>query len=218
MTAALPPSAEIALTLLRAGLDEALADTRARLHAVAQGKVPPPFKLPETSALPRLASIFHLTGPELDLLTLSAAAELDPATGEAIHAINGTGLCDTALAQRLVGPEIWDALLPEAPLRRWRLLELSGIGPFYQKTLRTDERILHTLLGNSYTDARLEPVIEGLWPEDKPEGCECPLADKIVAAWTAPQDRVPVILLCGRDATAKRNAAAAAAPIAVSTD
>ncbi|QHQ36677.1 ATP-binding protein [Algicella marina] len=211
MTLTQPPGPEMTLALLREGLEDALEQTRSRLRALAAGQTPPPFAVPDSSVLPRLAAIFHLNEPELELLTLSAAAELDPATGEAIHAVNGTGLCDTALAQRLLGPAIWDALVPEAPLRRWRLLELTGNGPLYQQTLCTDERILHTLLGNTYADARLTAVVRTLWQEADLTSRERTLAGQITEAWSTPLDRLPVILLSGTDAAAKRNTAAAAA-------
>ncbi len=196
-------SAEMALTLLRAGLDEAIDCIGARLKAIAEGTAPPPFTVPPASALPSLANIFHLTKAELELLTLAAAAELSP------ERLDITGPCDAILAQHLLGPAIWDALVPEAPLRRWRLIELAGNGPLRQRPIRIDERILHALLGNTYLDARLEGLIRPVWAE-APSPRETALATKITEAWSNTPD-LPIVLLSGKDAAAKRSLTATAA-------
>jgi len=49
----------------------------------------------------------------------------------------------------------WDALANNAPLRRWRIIEICGDGPLAHSRLRIDERILFFLTGVWQLDARL---------------------------------------------------------------
>lgn len=201
------------LANLRAGLDAALSRIAARLTALAEDRPLPPFTVPPASALPALCRIFDLTTAEAELLGLCAGAELDEGFAAVIGRLNGSGLVDAALAQRLFGPGLWDMLCPEAPLRRWRLLELAGSGPLRLRPLRIDERIVQALLGIRYLDARLEGVLEHLAaPPALPHTLQAQ-AHRIARAWAGP-GRLPAILLGGRDIAGKRALAGAAATAA----
>ncbi|MEO0914633.1 MAG: AAA family ATPase, partial [Pseudomonadota bacterium] len=210
MTVTMKATPEMELALLREGLEASIGSVRARLTALAEGAALPPFVAPKESALPRLATIFRLTGVEQELLVLAVAMELDGATAAAVQALGGREVCDVAVAERLIGPAIWDALVPEAPLRRWRLLELGGAGPLRQRSLRADERIVHALLGTVYLDQRLEGMVRPVWADGVASARERDLAGRLAEAWQGAA-RLPVILLGGRDAAAKRALAAEAA-------
>lgn len=200
---------ESKLAALRLGVDAAVESVAARLRALADGDTPPPFVVPERSTLRALARVFNVDDAELELICAAAGYDIDPAIGDAIEAINGTGVFDVALAARLAGPRVWDILCPEAPLRRWRLIELAGNGPLRQKQIRLDERILHALLGTTYLDARLDGLLQHT-ALDAPVGAATQgLVRALIEAWsTGP---LPLVLLAGRDRLSKRAIAAAAA-------
>ncbi|WP_299773908.1 ATP-binding protein [uncultured Tateyamaria sp.] len=210
MTVTMQTTPEMELALLREGLEATIGSVRARLSALAEGTALPPFVASKESALLRLSSIFRLTEVEQELLLLAVAMELDGATAAAVQALGGREVCDVSVAERLVGPAIWDALVPEAPLRRWRLLELGGAGPLWQRSLRADERIVHALLGTMYLDQRLEGMVRPVWADGVVSARERDLAERLTQAWRGVA-RPPVILLGGRDAAAKRALAAEAA-------
>lgn len=210
MNAAIQQTPDSTFALLRQGLDTALDGIAARLEALADGISLPPFAVPESSALPELARVFNLHDAELELICVAAGHELHPGIGEALMAINGTGNLDSSLAAQLLGPQVWDLLCPEAPLRRWRLIDLAGNGPLRQRQIRLDERILHALLGTIYLDARLEGLLHRTAPETAPDRAAGDLIRTIVRAWTT-ADRLPVVLLGGRDKVSKRALAASAA-------
>ena len=209
MTANMQNNAEMALMLVRAGLDEAIGIVRARLASVADGATLPPFAVPSASALPWLGSIFRLTELELELLALAVSVELDGATGALVQRISGREVCDISLAERLLGGGIWDALVPEGPLRRWRLVEVAGTGPLRQRPLRIDERIVQALLGNSYLDARLEGMVQPVLSDGETTTREAETAKRMASAWRG-QTVLPVILLGGPDVAARRSVAARA--------
>jgi vesicle-fusing ATPase len=210
MTAAVAKPREMTLAMLRQGLDAALDNVATRLRALAEGKSLPPVAIPEASALPTIARTFNLNDTELALISLAAGHETDPAIGESIKACNDSGHLDLALVRQLFGPQVWDLLCPEAPLRFWRIVELVGQGPLHQRRLQLDERILHALLGTTYIDARLEGLLHRTVAEPTTGLPGHPLVRVITAAWRA-TERLPVILLGGPDPLSKRALAAAAA-------
>ena len=167
-----------------------LERTAQRLRARAQGQTPPAFAVPESSALPGLARIFHLGPEELELVTLAAGYEIAPEVTEAIEAIPAPGKAhgglDASVAADLLGPAAWDLLCAEAALRRWRVVELAGSGPLQRRQLRLDERILHYLLGTSYLDARLEGLVERVAPGPVGGAAGERIAQAIAAAWSGP--------------------------------
>ncbi|MFA0811105.1 ATP-binding protein [Microbulbifer epialgicus] len=210
MTAVVQSTPEMTLATLRAGLDAALESTTARLRAISEGKPLPHFSVPDTSALPSIASIFSLNEGEQELISLAAGCELDPGIAKIVSAVNGSGNPDPWLAVQLLGPQAWDLLCPEAPLRRWRLIELTGSGPLRQRQFRLDERILQALLGNRYLDARLEGLLHRILPVVAPGPAASGMVHSIIEAWCTP-GRLPLLLLGGRDQMSKRILAAAAA-------
>lgn len=203
---------EVTIAMLRGGFDTALGMIAARLEALRAGQPLPPFEVPEESALPALCRIFGLSEVEAGLLCLAAGCELDDEFASAVAALNGSGLVDPALSARVFGMGIWDMLCPEAPLRRWRLVELSGSGPLRQRQIRADERIVQALLGVTYLDARLEGMLERvtLTRGAPPRGRASEAVQTIMRAWGG-AERLPLVLFGGRDRLGKRAVAAEAA-------
>ncbi|WP_328490424.1 ATP-binding protein [Streptomyces zaomyceticus] len=105
------------------------------------------------TGLDRLCGLFALTAFERDVLIAVAAPELG------LPAAKGPVTFARALAG-LSDPH-WSALLPDAPLRGWRLLDVPAqlppaeSGGLSQLPLAVDERILHALLGADTMDDRL---------------------------------------------------------------
>ena len=144
----------------RRALLTAVGAVLARLEA---GTVPGAPERGEPAALDVLVSCFGLTPFETDVLVLAAAMELEPSTparcakaaGDPQRAYPTFALALTTLAE----PH-WSALTPPAPLRRWRLVELTGDGSVTGDRLRIDERVLHFLVGVTYPDVRLRGLVD----------------------------------------------------------
>jgi hypothetical protein len=167
-------------------------------------------------ALETLVATFRLSRFERAVLLLCAGHELDArfaalcaaAQGDPARAHPTFGLALAAL------PEAhWSALTPEAPLRRWRLVDVAGGGPLTQGSLRVDERILHYLAGVSHLDERLAGMLEPLEPGGELAPSQRALAGRIVEAWSpgaAGGADLPLVQLCGPDPSAKAAVIAAA--------
>src|SRR5215475_3556994 len=144
----------------------ALAQVRAHLE---NPSAPPPVVetvvLDPPPAIDALAQIFGLSQFERSVVLLCAGMELD----SAFPALCGKAQGDAtrsyptfSLALAAFPAAHWSALSPAAPLRRWRLIELSGGpgAPLTASPLRIDERILHYLTGIQYLDDRLAALLD----------------------------------------------------------
>lgn len=163
-----------------------------------------------TSALDRLCDAFSLSPFERDVLLLCAGAELDSAfgklcgeaQGDARRAYPTFGLALAALAEAH-----WSALTPAAPLRRWRLIEVSTGETLTGSQLRVDERVLHYLTGVSYLDARLQGLVEPmrLLPGELPASHR-EIAERVadLAGRVRKAGSWPIVNLCGDDAGGMR--------------
>ena len=99
--------------------------------------------MPKASTALAVASLL-CAGCELSSSFASVCATLQ---GEGAHTSPTFGL---ALAT-LPDPH-WNALTPNAPLRRWRLIEVGMGNLLTASPLRIDERVLHYLSGVQYLD------------------------------------------------------------------
>jgi hypothetical protein len=180
-----------------AALDAAIAQAEAQLGA--------------PSALQQLVRLFNLTAFERDCLLLAAGVELDSELARLCAAVQGD-------AQRaFVTPELalaclpaahWNALLPAAPLRYWRLLEASGnSATLLRSQLRIDERILHYLTGEQYLDERLDALLHHVEPQDLPPS-QTAVVERLTQAWRTGAGSLPVLALCGQETPALHACAA----------
>jgi hypothetical protein len=188
-----------------AGADGPLADAGAldEEPGAAGGTTSPP------PALETLVATFGLSRFERAVLLLCAGHELDARFSALCAAAQG----DPARAHPTFGlalavfPEAhWSALTPEAPLRRWRLVDVGPGGPLTQGPLRIDERVLHYLAGVSHLDERLAGMLEPLEPGGDLAPSQRALAGRIAEAWSRGGPAgpgLPLIQLCGPDASAK---------------
>lgn len=133
---------------------ESVESAREVLVSRAAAMSPPP-------AIHRLRDLFELSAFALDVLVLVAAVELSGSVGRACAALHGDarrGFATFGLALSALPQAHWSALGPDAPLRRWRLIEL-GDGGLTEAPLRIDERILHELVGVRGFDERLRAAV-----------------------------------------------------------
>jgi hypothetical protein len=204
-----------ALDLVRAALERHLRtgdDPRAqeREQALARAAA----ALPAPSALEVLSETFGLSPFERDLLLLCAGTELDAsiaalcasAHGEVARASATFGLALAALPD----PH-WSALVPAAPLRRWRLVEIGHGTALTDSPLRIDERVLHYLAGVQHLDERLADLVEPLVPPGELPASQGAVVAELLRSWTGSGGTGwPLIQLCGPDTEASRGVAAAA--------
>ena len=170
-----------------------------------------------SSALDALSTLFGLTSFERRIVLLCAGMELDGDFANSCAAALGSGgnpWPSFGLALAAFPDAHWDALANNAPLRRWRLIEICGEGPLAHSRLRIDERILFFLTGVWQLDARLTSLVEPL--RGTPEIAESQRAvlDRLESAWKpafTSGPPLPALQLCGPDAGAKRSLANALA-------
>ena len=166
-------------------------------------------------ALEVLCGIFGLSSFERRILLLCAGVELDGDLASLCAATHGDPkrTCPTfSLALAAFPDAHWSALAPTSPLRYWRLIDVLDNGGLTTSPLRIDERILHYLAGVSHMDAHLIGIIKPLAPSSSLAPSHERLAKQIADAWSSAghPDDIPVIQLCGHDATDRRDVAAAA--------
>lgn len=176
-------------------------------------------ELPAPSALETLCTTFNLSHFERDLLLLSAGLELDAnfvslcaaAQGDSRRTYATFGLALAAL------PEAhWSAILPESPLRFWRLIEVNTGDSLVRSPLRIDERILHYLTGNFYLDHRLRGTIEPVEVAANLPPSQQKIVERIVNFWQQDYSwKQSGIQLCGEDGGKLAIAAAACAQVGI---
>ena len=118
-----------------------------------------------SSALDTLSALFSLTSFERRIVLLCAGMELDGEFANSCAAAPGSGenpWPSFGLALAAFPDAHWDALANNAPLRRWRIIEICGDGPLAQSRLRIDERILFFLTAVWQLDTRLANLLEPL--------------------------------------------------------
>ena len=174
--------------------------------------------MPARSAIDRLCQIFGLSSFERDILLLCAGIEFSGefaklcglAHGDPQRLYPTLGMALAALAN----PH-WDAIAPNAALRRWQLIKISEGSALTLSPIRIDERILHYLAGMQYLDDRLTGIIEPVNTIGELVNSQRILADRVAAilSQTSPQKGLPIIQLCGVENISKRSIAATACQI-----
>ena len=168
------------------------------------------------SAMETLCAAFALSPFERDVLLLCAGMELDASFAALCASAQGDGCRGYptfGLALAALPDAHWDALLPTAPLRRWRLIEVTQSSETLAgRQLRIDERVLHYLTGLQYLDDRLRGLIVRVArPPDLPP-TQRAQAKRIAEFWGGAKETSawPIIFLGGNDKAGKRAVAAEA--------
>jgi ATPase family protein associated with various cellular activities (AAA)/winged helix domain-containing protein len=175
--------------------------------------------MPAPPALDIVCRKFGLTSFARDLLVLCAAAELDSTFAALCATAQGdpTRAFPTfSLALATLPDAHWSAMSPSAPLRHWRLIEVSRGALLTQSGLRIDERILNYLAGVHHVDERLAGLVEFVPQAGELVSSHQRLVQRIAASWsqTAEGRPAPVIELCGQEVADKRAIAANACALA----
>ena len=133
-------------------------------------------------ALERCTALFGLSRFERHLLLLAAGFELDSGVRQAVanayaRANEGSRACQPSfsLAFATLEEPHWDALSPQAPLRRWKLVELEGRSSPAVQPIGVDERILHFITGVPSFDERLQGLVRPLRPRRSTDPTEAAL-------------------------------------------
>lgn len=165
------------------------------------------------AALDSLAALFGLSPFERNIILMCAGMELDSTFVSLCAAIQGdTSPFPTfSLALAALTDAYWSALAPNAPLRYWRLIEISTNELLTKSRLRIDERVLHYLTGVSSRDERLAGVVKPLLSEGNLVPSHSKLRDNLVQAWSQSQGKstFPSVVLYGDDETGKQAIATA---------
>jgi hypothetical protein len=164
-------------------------------------------------ALQTLRHGFHLSSFEADIVALCAGAELDPAVSVLCAAIQGDDhrRCPTfRIALEFLPDAHWSALLPDAPLRRWKLLDVGSGEMLTTSPLRIEESVLHFLMGEPVLDERLRNCMEAVEPPAILPASYRPPAEKLVGLWSKPEGPRAVAQLQGNAVDGKIALAAAA--------
>jgi hypothetical protein len=133
-------------------------------------------------ALERCAALFGLSRFERQLLLLAAGFELDSGVRQAVanaHARANDGSRASqpsfSLGFATLEEPHWDALSPQAPLRRWKLIEMEGRSSPAIQPIGVDERILHFITGVSSFDERLQGLVKLVRPHRNADPSEAAL-------------------------------------------
>lgn len=172
------------------------------LQEMAAGMSAPP-------ALETLCALFGLSPFERNIVLLCAGCELSSSFASVWAGLQGDGIHTSptfGLALATLPDPHWNALAPDAPLRRWRLIEVGMGNLLTASPLRIDERVLHYLCGVQYLDERLTGIIEPLRVSGELVPSHRLLVKQIVSVWSqaARTSPVPVIQLCGDERAGKR--------------
>jgi hypothetical protein len=165
-------------------------------------------------ALDALCASFELSPFERDVIVLCAGVELDSGLRDACAAHqDGNPRPSFSLALSVLAEPHWSALAPNAPLRRWRLVEPDARGSLTSAPLRIDERVLHFLTGVAHRDDRLAGLLRPIPAPAQAIDSQAALARRCAELWSTRPNAV--VLLDGAAERVRRVVALAAARIGV---
>jgi hypothetical protein len=133
----------------------------------------PQFDAAQPFAIDRVCELFGLSPFERHTLLLCAGVEMDSKLAALCSEARGYSQISPqhchatfGLAMATYPDAHWSALAPDAPLRRFRLIEVEAVHGLTTAPLRIDERILHYLAGVNVLDPRLKSLLlPGAFPE-----------------------------------------------------
>jgi SpoVK/Ycf46/Vps4 family AAA+-type ATPase len=184
-------------------------------EAAAPDAAEPSMENTSPAAMDELCRLFHLSAFERDVLLLCAGIELDSDFIDLCASAQGDprrNYPTFSLALASLKDPFWAALSPEAPLRRWRLIEVEQGRTLAHSPLHIDERILHYLVGLSYVDQRLAGLVQPLVSHSPLSPSHQQIARELAATWIESRTSLshPLLQLTGDETESKRAIAAAA--------
>ncbi len=212
-----------ALAVIRARLlTHSAEDQVPQIESAQQALQVAEQSLPSPSAIEMLRRLFNLSAFERDVILLCAGMELEAVFASACATAHGDPqkpYPTFSLALAALPEAHWSALKPDAPLRRWHLVEFASpagasgslvSAPLTTRPLRIDERVLHYLTGIQHTDERLAGALEPLRPSAMLMPAHQETVERIVSTWkrAVGTSLLPVVGLYGADAESARAIAA----------
>ncbi|SHO44176.1 ATP-binding protein [Desulfopila aestuarii] len=168
--------------------------------------------IPDTTSavLDCVADQFGLSSFERAILLLCAGTELQSCFRDLCGKLHGNDRLDYpsfSLALSVLPDSHWSALLPDAPLRYWHLIEVRSPDTLVMSRLHLDEHILHFLLGADSIDKRFDGLVHSLEPADPLPPSQQLQAEHLAGLWRESR-KPPVVLIKGNDRVAGRQVAA----------
>ncbi|MFN6567011.1 ATP-binding protein [Dendronalium sp. ChiSLP03b] len=168
------------------------------------------------NALSTLCNIFGLSNFERNVLLLCIGMELDANWGF-LCANAKSGITQPyptfMLAMAVLPQSHWSAFTPNAPLRRWQLIQIAEGSALNLSPLRIDERVLHYVVGLNDLDRRLQNIVKPLQMQSTGNvASHLQLAEQLATTWAQIDKEavLPVIQLYGNEVASKRAIAATA--------
>ncbi len=189
----------------------AFAARRDGEEAAAPSEPMPPPEPASSSALDALCRTFGLSPFERAVVALCAGMELDASFAGLCAACHDAPHPTFGLALAVFPDAHWSALAPDAPLRHWRMIELSDATSLTRSPLHLDERILHYLTGLRSFDEQLSGFVHPLpAPKDDLVPSHRAIVEEAARVWAEGEPgALPVLQLCGDASAAGRDVAAA---------
>jgi hypothetical protein len=170
--------------------------------------------MPAPAAIDRLAEVFNLSSFERDVVLLTAGAELDTRLAELCGAAcgrSGSATVTFGLALAALPDPVWSALAPVRPLRRWRLVRVQEQTGLTSARIWIDERVLHFLVGLTFLDPGLEPILTRVEEPAIMLDDHDATAEAVATALERRDPPMPVVQLHGDDPDGQEDVAARAA-------
>ncbi|BBD70138.1 AAA ATPase central domain-containing protein [Nostoc commune NIES-4072] len=160
-------------------------------------------------AIALLSSKFNLSAFARDILLLCVGMEIEPSFANLCAQANGNSdrnYPTLSLALSIFPGASLSVLSPQNPLQLWQMIEFAPGFSFTQTAMRIDKRILCYLLGEVAFDEQLLGIVT--FPEAKPQTQPLPptherICDRIIATWSQTQRKLPLLQLCGYEASSK---------------
>ncbi len=165
--------------------------------------------MPSPPALDTLCATFGLSDFERKVLLMCAGVELDSSFRNLMATVlkdQRPALPTFSLALAAFEDAHWSALLPERPLRHWRLVEIMAGNALTTSPLRIDEYVLHYLAGLYSVDERLCGLTETVRSASELTPSQQLVAEQVSLAWSRAEGGAawPRAYLCGREKSGKR--------------
>lgn len=115
------------------------------------------------TSLEHLSAVFQLSPFEQNILLMCAGVELSSEFRKTIEGENnprGSSLPTFGLALSALDNAYWGALLPESPLRYWKLIHVIEGELLTTSQLQINESVLHFLAGLSQIDQQVQDYLE----------------------------------------------------------